>query len=178
HSHLFQGTVAGECKTYSPVCNTYFNFGDKDHLIGSSGLSSFRISSQSLVYYLTCRSLGYFREAPVLRKNLSLPGVEPAKPQRNLSLPGVEPTEPEQNLPGVRPKQPKDQDQCTAQTIGLVVVGTALLLALAFVCVAGWRTRQAAVSVKGGAASGNSTVSCHDSENSIYGMTEIVPTNT
>ncbi|XP_047473679.1 uncharacterized protein LOC125028282 [Penaeus chinensis] len=173
-----QGTVTGDCESYSPVCKTYFHFGDADHLIGRSGSSSFLISSQSLVYYLTCRSLGYFPEAPVLRQNFSLPDVKPTEPQRNLSLPGVKPTEPEQNLPGVGPNQPKDQNRCTALTIGLGVVGTALLLVLAFVCVAGWRTRRAAASAKDEAASGNSTVSCHDSENSTYGTMEMTPTNT
>ncbi|XP_063585827.1 uncharacterized protein LOC134763200 [Penaeus indicus] len=152
-----RGTIAGDCESYSPSCKTHFNFGDTSHLIGKSGLSSFRISSRSLVYYLTCRSLGYFPVAPVLRqnfsppgvkptepqRNLSLPGVKPTEPQRNLSLPGVKPTEPEQSLPGVGPNQARHQNQCAAQTIGLGVVGTALLLVLAFVCVAGWRARRA-----------------------------------
>lgn len=82
--------------------------------------------------------------APLRRRNLSLPGVDPTEPQA--SRPSVEPTEPQPNvsLPGPGPKQPKDQDhQCAAHTIGLGIVGAALVFLLTFVCVAGWRARRA-----------------------------------
>nr|XP_027210092.1 uncharacterized protein LOC113803507 isoform X1 [Penaeus vannamei]XP_027210093.1 uncharacterized protein LOC113803507 isoform X1 [Penaeus vannamei]XP_027210094.1 uncharacterized protein LOC113803507 isoform X1 [Penaeus vannamei]XP_027210095.1 uncharacterized protein LOC113803507 isoform X2 [Penaeus vannamei] len=175
-----EGAVFGDCAQISPVCNTYFHFWDKNHLVGEFVTNSFSISSQSPLYYLACGSLlQRFPPAPLRRRNLSLPGVEPTEPQA--SRPSVEPTEPQPNvsLPGPGPKQPKDQDhQCAAHTIGLGIVGAALVFLLTFVCVAGWRARRAAESPKLGAAKGHSTASGHESENSIYGMMEMGQTNT
>ncbi|XP_042890652.1 uncharacterized protein LOC122265395 isoform X2 [Penaeus japonicus] len=71
------------------------------------------------------------------------------------------------SLPSVKPTEAPDQDLCEVLNLGLGIGVIVLFLTLLFVCIVGWRARQSASSGKGDASP------CHDSENSIYGMTEM-----
>ncbi|XP_042890654.1 uncharacterized protein LOC122265395 isoform X3 [Penaeus japonicus] len=118
-----------------------------EYEVGDSHVNSLSISSQSLVYYLKCNSIWVLPRMPVSRGNLSLPSVKPT--------------------------EAPDQDLCEVLNLGLGIGVIVLFLTLLFVCIVGWRARQSASPAKGNAAANGDPYPCHDSENSIYGMTEM-----